>query len=113
MIIQFILTGILLVTLIFSLAGREKAPFTAMCMIFLSLMGIVLVIDPAIAQVLATKVGIARGVDLIMYLFMAVMLIVIMDIYIRLQVMREMVTSVVRQLSLLEAQLKDHDAPKP
>lgn len=103
MIIQFILTGILLGTLFFALVRREKAPLIALLMMVLSCGGILLVIFPSIAQALATWVGISRGVDLITYLFMAIMLIVMLDVYLRLQAALEMLTAVVRHISLLEA----------
>src|SRR5437868_4218322 len=107
MIIQFILIGILLITLIFALARREKAPLIAMFMMALSCGGIVFVISPSIAQTLATWVGISRGVDLITYLFMAIMLVVILDVYLRLQTNLEMLTLVVRHMSLLDADGRD------
>ena len=107
MIIQFILTGILLCTLFFALLRREKAPLIALLIILFSCGGILLVIIPSIAQALATKVGISRGVDLVTYLFMAIMLMVILDIYLRIQAMLEILTAVVRHTSLLEAQRSD------
>lgn len=109
MIIQFILTGILLCTLFFALVRREKAPLIALLIIILSCGGILFVIMPSIAQALATKVGISRGVDLITYLFMAIMLTVILDIYLRIQAILEMLTAVVRYTSLLEAQRSDQE----
>ncbi len=103
MIIQFILSGILLGALFFALLRREKAPLIAFCMMLLSGGGILLVTFPEIAQLLADRVGISRGVDLIIYLFIAIMLVVILDIYLRLQTMTEMLTSIVRHMSLIEA----------
>lgn len=102
MIIQFILIAILLTTLFFALIRREKAPLIALWIMLLSCGGILLVIFPSIAQTLATSVGINRGVDLIIYLFMAIMLIVLLDVYVRLQATLEMVTILVRQMSLLK-----------
>jgi hypothetical protein len=111
MIIQFILTGLLLVTLFFALLRREKAPLIALVMMVLAGGGILLVIFPQVAQSAATFVGIARGVDLITYLFMAIMLVVIFDVYLRLQSMLEMVTALARRMSLLEASQKDRGGP--
>lgn len=108
MIIQFILTGILLGTLFFALVRREKAPLIALFIISLSCGGILFVIFPSIAQALATWVGISRGVDLITYLFMAIMLVVILDIYLRLQATQETMAAMVRHISLLEAK-RDED----
>ncbi|MBY0408410.1 MAG: DUF2304 domain-containing protein [Rickettsiales bacterium] len=107
MIIQFILSGILMLTLFFALVRREKAPLIALVMMLLSCGGMVFVFFPSIAQVLATWVGISRGVDLITYLFMAIMLVVILDVYLRLQATLELLTAVVRHVSLLEGQKRE------
>lgn len=107
MIIQFILVGILLIAVFFGVLRKSKAPLVALMMVVLSGMGIILVIFPSIAQNLANLVGVSRGVDLITYTFMAVMMVVLFDIYLRLQAALEMLTSVVRHISLVEAPLND------
>lgn len=103
MIMQFILIALLLISLLFALIRREKAPFIALCMVTLSAGSIVLVLFPSIAQGVATWAGIGRGVDLVTYLFMAMMLVVILDVYLRLQAAHETLTQLVRHISLEEA----------
>ena len=68
--------------------------------------GIVLVCHPELTQIMATWAGIGRGVDIIIYLFLAIMTLVILDVYIRLHSTNELLTKMVRNIALLEATLE-------
>ena len=102
MIIQFVLVAILLVVFFFAILRKTHAPLVAMAMMGLSCAGIVCVIFPSIAQNLADTVGVSRGVDLVVYVFMAMMMVVILDLYLRWQSSLEALASVVRHISIQE-----------
>ena len=103
MIIQCILIGVLAIIAVFAYVRRKKAPLVALFVLTLSSVGVVFVLYPPLTQSIAAAAGIGRGVDLITYLFMAIMLMIILDIYLRLLASMEMLTLIVRRLSLLEA----------
>lgn len=105
MIIKLILVSILLVALLFAMLRKEKAPLISLSMMLLAGVGITLVVFPSIAQSLADIVGVSRGVDLVIYVFMAVMMAVLLDLYLRWQSTMDTLTSIVRHISLNEVKL--------
>lgn len=107
MIIQFVLISIFLIACSFAFTRRKKAPIISVFIITQSCIGMILVIFPAITQTLADWVGVSRGVDLITYLFMAIMMMVLLDIYLKLHTTLEMLAATARRLSLLEANIED------
>lgn len=107
MMIQFILIFIFACTLIFAFTRSHKAPFIGWSVILLSFVGIGFVLFPQTTQTIAYYAGVGRGADLITYIFISIMLMVILDMYLRLRALLDMLTAIVRHMSLAEADKRD------
>lgn len=104
MIIQFVLASMLSLIALLAFMRSHKAPVIGFPVMGLACLGIIFVIFPNITQIIANHVGVSRGVDLVIYVFMAIMLVVILDIYLRIQAMLDRQTILVRHICLQESE---------
>ncbi len=103
MISQYILTGILLfLEFYFATAdGGSRSAKIGICLIILA--GIGLVWQPEFSNVLAHAIGISRGADLLMYLWILISFLIIGRLRLRLWRLEHEITLVVRQMALMDA----------
>ncbi|MBK8083307.1 MAG: DUF2304 domain-containing protein [Devosia sp.] len=87
----------------YALAQRRRSAFVANAVAVASALGLALVVAPDLANLLANAVGIGRGADLIIYVFIVVVLAAIFNLHLRLRAEREVTTRVVRELALNNA----------
>ena len=103
MIAQLILTALLLGILLYSWTEYRRAPVIGLLAMVAALTGLYFVWIPAHATWLADLVGIGRGVDLILYVWVVISLIVLLNLHLKLRVQKEMITVLARELAIANA----------
>jgi len=103
MIAQFVLTALLFGVLLYSWIEYRCAPLIGLLSMLVALTGLYFVWFPAHATLLAELVGIGRGVDLILYLWVVISLIVLLNLHLKLRAQLEVITVLARELALANA----------
>jgi len=105
MIAQLILTAFLLGILLYAWIEYRRAPVVGVLAMVAALTGLYFVWIPAHATRLAELVGIGRGVDLILYIWVVISLIMLLNLHLKLRVQKEMITVLARELAIANARL--------
>ncbi len=106
MIAQFILTVLLGGILIYAWSEYRRAPAVALLSVLAGLCGLYFVWAPSHATLLAEHVGIGRGVDLILYIWVIISLIVLLNLHLKLRAQMELITVLARSIAIAEAARK-------
>jgi hypothetical protein len=104
MIAQVLLTGLLALTALYAWASARRAPVIGLGVAAAALAGLYFVWFQSQATWLAAKVGIGRGVDLILYVWVVVSLLAILNLHLALRSQLELVTVAIRRLAIAEAE---------
>jgi hypothetical protein len=102
-VIDFALIAALVLVLLYALTQRRRASRVALGMGVLSVVGLGLVLAPGIANDVAASVGLARGADLILYCFVALVLAAVLNVHLRLRAEHETTTELARTIALMSA----------
>jgi small membrane protein len=94
-----LLAGILL----YAWAEYRRSPAVAILAVFVATAGLYFVWFPSHSTQLAELVGIGRGVDLILYIWVCISLIVLLNLHLKLRTQMELVTLLARQLAMSDA----------
>lgn len=105
MIAQLILTALLAGILLYANIEYRRAPAIGVVAMLAALTGLYFVWIPAHATWLAELVGIGRGVDLILYVWVVISLIVLLNLHLKLRAQREMITVLARELAIANARV--------
>ena len=103
MIAQFILSLLLVGILLYAWVEYRRSPTVAILAAFVAMAGLYFVWFPAHSTRLAALVGIGRGVDLILYIWVCISLIVLLNLHLKLRTQMELVTLLARQLAMSDA----------
>ena len=103
MIAQFILSLFLAGILLYAWAEYRRSPAVAILAVFVATAGLYFVWFPSHSTQLAELVGIGRGVDLILYIWVCISLIVLLNLHLKLRRQMELVTLLARQLAMSDA----------
>jgi small membrane protein len=103
MIAQFILSLLLAGILLYAWAEYRRSPAVAILAVFVATAGLYFVWFPSHSTQLAELVGIGRGVDLILYIWVCISLIVLLNLHLKLRRQMELVTLLARQLAMSDA----------
>ncbi|MEM9085226.1 MAG: DUF2304 domain-containing protein [Pseudomonadota bacterium] len=103
MIAQFILSAGLLVCLFYIVSLGKSSVFFRVGFFFTVIGGFVAIWSPDTTSVVAKLVGIGRGADLIIYLWILLSLFLILKLHIKLRSQSETITSLARHIALKEA----------
>lgn len=109
MIAQILLSILLLAMLPYGLIAARRTPLLGPVIGLAAIIGLYLVWRPEEANDIAHVVGIGRGADLVLYLWVVLSMLVALNLHIRLKVQSELTTQLARALALLEAR----DASQP
>jgi small membrane protein len=101
MIIQAGLIFILVILAIYALSQHKRTPVVGGLIFCGALLGISLVLLPEMATLIAHRVGVGRGADLIFYLFSVVALVVIFNLHLRIRAITEVTTELARSITLI------------
>jgi hypothetical protein len=116
MIAQLILTALSFAILLYAWMEYPRSPAVALLAWLAALGGLYFVWVPAHATQLAALVGIGRGVDLIIYTWVAISLLVLLNLHLKLRSQMELITVLARELAIANARagrVEEHVALAP
>jgi small membrane protein len=103
MIAQFILTILLAGILLYAWTEYRRSPVVALLTLFIAGAGLYFVWVPDHSTQLAELVGIGRGVDLVLYTWVCISLIVLLNLHLKLRTQMELITTLARKVALADA----------
>ena len=107
---SFLLAGILL----YAWTEYRRSPAIALAAVLAACGGLYFVWFPAHATVLAEAVGIGRGVDLIIYVWVVISLLIAFNLHLKLRSQMELITELAREIAMLKvASASDLEPPRP
>jgi len=103
MIAQFALTALLLAILLYAAIQYRGSPVVGLLSVLAAMGGIYFVWFPSHATRLAEMVGIGRGADLVLYTWVLISLLVLLNLHLKLRHQMEIITRLVRDLAIARA----------
>ena len=103
MIAQAIFSLLLCSVLVYSWAESRRSPAVALLSFIAGLAGLYFVWMPSHSTHVAEFIGIGRGADLIMYLWVCISLIVLLNLHLKLRSQHELITALARAIALANA----------
>jgi hypothetical protein len=100
MIAQIGLSVLLLWVIVHAWAEHRRAPLIGTIAVLVAAAGLYFVWLPAHASWLAAFVGIGRGVDLILYVWLVISLIMFLDLHLKLRSQTEVITTLAREIAI-------------
>jgi len=100
MIISILLTAGLGLLLLYAWLQLRTSRMLFLSMTIICFFGIVLIWNPELSQAVAATVGVGRGVDLVIYVWILVSLFVSFNLHLQIRRERERFTELVRELAL-------------
>ncbi|HEY1362416.1 MAG TPA: DUF2304 domain-containing protein [Xanthobacteraceae bacterium] len=115
MIAQLVLSLLLAVILLYAWSEYRRSPIVALLSLAAATAGLYLVWFPDHSTELAALVGIGRGVDLVLYVWVCISLIVLLNLHLKLRTQMELITTLARQIALADARSEpsERQAPVP
>jgi small membrane protein len=107
MIAQIGLTLLLVCIMVYAWAEYRRAPVIGIVAIAVAAAGVYFVWLPSHASWLAELVGIGRGVDLILYVWLVISLIVFLNLHLKLRAQTETITALAREIAIANARLPE------
>ena len=103
MIAQLLLSALLFGILLYAWTEYRRSPVVALLSVWAAFAGLYFVWLPLHATRLAEFVGIGRGVDLILYTWVIISLVVLLNLHLKLRAQMELITVLARTLAIAEA----------
>jgi hypothetical protein len=114
MIAQYILTVLLLATLLYAWLQYRRSPVVGLLGAMAAMAGLYFVWAPSHATRLAEIVGIGRGVDLFIYVWVVISGLVLLNLHLKLRAQMELITVLARELAIAHARLRpSHESATP
>jgi hypothetical protein len=114
MIAQIFFTLLLCTVFLYAWIEYRRSPVVAVLSSMVALVGLYFVWVPSQSTKLAEFVGIGRGVDLILYTWVGISLIVILNLHLKLRTQLELITVLARKIALADlAASSDHSLVPP
>jgi small membrane protein len=107
MIAQLILSVLLAAILLYAWTEYRRSPAVALLTLLVATAGLYFVWFPEHSTRLAELVGVGRGVDLILYTWVCLSLIVLLNLHLKLRTQTELITTLARKIAIADAQSKD------
>ena len=96
--LSFLLAGILL----YAWTEYQRSPVIALSAVLAACVGLYFVWFPTHATLLAEAIGIGRGVDLIIYMWVIISLLIVFNLHLKLRSQMELITNLAREIALLK-----------
>jgi hypothetical protein len=109
MIFKILLTLSLGVVLLYSITQSRSSPVVALIASVAAAVGAYLVWIPDHANLIALRLGIGRGADLLLYCWVTISFTLLLNVHFKLKRQTEAITLLAREIALLEANL----GPRP
>jgi small membrane protein len=110
MIAQLILSVLLAAILLYAWTEYRRSPVVALLAVAVAAAGLYFVWLPSHSTRLAELVGIGRGVDLILYIWVCISLIVLLNLHLKLRTQTELITTLARKIALADARAPSLEA---
>jgi hypothetical protein len=101
---QLVLSILLFGVFAYAWSEYRRSPVVAWLSVIVSLAGLYFVWFPAVSTRLASLVGIGRGVDLILYIWVCISLLVLLNLHLKLRTQLEQITILTRTIAMSTAQ---------
>jgi hypothetical protein len=114
MIAQIVLTVLLAGVLLYAGHERRRSPVVGWLSIVAAVAGLYFTWVPEDATALARWGGVGRGVDLVLYIWVCITLIVLLNLHLKLRAQMELVTELARSIALSDARsqaMREPDQP--
>jgi small membrane protein len=111
MIAQVFFSALLGIVFLYAWSEYRRSPAVAILSVITALAGFYFVWVPGDSTRLAEFVGIGRGVDLILYTWVGISLIVILNLHLKLRKQLEMITLLARSIALAGARAPHTEPP--
>jgi hypothetical protein len=112
MIAQVLLTVLLFSVLVYAWVEYRRSPLIAALSAGAALAGLYFVWVPSHSTGVAEFVGVGRGADLILYLWVCISLIVLLNLHLKLRTQHELITKLARTIAIANAETVETDAPR-
>ena len=106
MIAQVIFSLLLCSVLFYAWTEYRRSPVVALLSFVVAAAGVYFVWVPAHSTRLAEFVGIGRGVDLVLYTWVAISLIVLLNLHLKLRTQLELITVLARKIALANVNVR-------
>lgn len=103
MIAQLILTTLLSGVVLYAWQERRRSAMVASLALMAATAGLYLVWVPSHASTVAEWAGVGRGVDLIIYVWVVISLLVMLNLHLKLRAQLELITALARQIAIANA----------
>jgi small membrane protein len=113
MIAQAVLSVLLCSVLVYSWAQYRRSPTVALISGAAALAGLYFVWFPSHSTWLAELVGIGRGADLILYVWVCISLIILLNLHLKLRTQHELITTLARTIALANAGSQTNEPQRP
>ncbi len=104
MIAQLVLSLLLLGILLYAWTEYRRSPAVGLAALVAACGGLYFVWVPAHATILAELAGVGRGVDLIIYVWVVISLLIVLNLHLKLRAQMELITELAREIALVKAQ---------
>jgi hypothetical protein len=106
MIARLVLSALLAVIFLYAWREYRRSPAVSVLSGLAAAAGLYFVWFPGHSTQLAELVGIGRGVDLVLYAWVCISLLVLLNLHLKLRTQTELITILARKLAIAEAQSK-------
>jgi small membrane protein len=116
---QTVISMLLIGVVVYAAIERRRSPVVAVLSIIAAAAGLYFSWTPDHATQVAVWAGVGRGVDLILYIWVCISLIVLLNLHLKLRSQMELVTVMARMIALAEARRRfpekatPHAVPQP
>ena len=110
MIMQTALSLLLAGIILYAWAERRRSPLVGLLSMIAAIAGIYLVWIPSHATVLAEMVGVGRGVDLILYIWVVISLLLFLNLHLKLRAQMDLITTLARAITIANASRRSDSA---
>lgn len=112
MIAQSVLSLLLCSVLVYAWVEHRRSPIVALLSFLVSLAGLYFVWIPSHSTRVAEFVGVGRGVDLILYTWVCISLIVLLNLHLKLRTQHELITALARTIALGNVSSRTANEPR-
>jgi small membrane protein len=99
-----VLSALLAAILLYAWTEYRRSPAVAFLTVAIASSGLYFVWMPEQSTQLAELVGIGRGVDLILYVWVCISLVVLLNLHLKLRTQTELITTLARKIAITDAQ---------
>ncbi|MGF1721706.1 DUF2304 domain-containing protein [Vibrio kyushuensis] len=105
MIIKLLLVTVLLIFIVYSFQQRKLSYFVSVLLGLFSILGIIFVADPQSLSYIANLIGVGRGADLLLYVYVVVGAIILFNLHLKYRSLFDKYTKLIRHIALLESEI--------